>query len=358
MKIIAIDDDPIFLDLLGVLLNNAGYHDVTMATDATEALTLIARAQAPFECFLMDIMMPEIDGLELCSRVRAMPQYAQTPILMLTALADDISIDRAVGVGATDYVTKPLQGIQLGARIRSASILNDQMGKTQRLQKSVLRLESTISNLTRASFDDPLEVLSVPTCLVPDELAQSLTGLPLGVYAINAFALRIEGAETLFTRFSPQVLSDVVSAVAAHIEIELGATCNRFAYYGAGIFGCVAFGRRSHIWAEQGENRFGISAEVSMQGIVAGLGHVRLRFEQKNDVLPFVTGHQAATALEYAVEKLSTVAEPMVRETGAPAIRLEPVRVQLDEHLLDIEDISSNLFLDYDARKKAPNASA
>lgn len=356
MKILAIDDDPIFLDILGLVLNESGYQDLTFATDAAEALALLACEHTSYECFLIDIMMPGIDGLELCSRVRAMPKYGETPILMLTALTDEISIDRALTLGATDYVTKPLQGIQLGTRIRSAAILNEQMGKTLKLQNTVLRLETTISSFSRPSFRDVLEVLSVPQCLMPDQLEDSLTALPSRVYAISTFALRIEDADALYSRFAPQDISAVITAVAAHLAAQLGVTTNRFAYYGNGIFGCVVFARSGRMSTELGANRFGIDPEVSMSGIVSGLDSVRLHFGQQDYVLPFLSGQQAASALEHAITKVSEHGTPMpiAQENRTAANRLESVKTLLDDDLCDIEGISSNLFLDYDVRRQAP----
>jgi CheY-like chemotaxis protein len=360
MKILAIDDDPFFLNLLGLVLFEAGYQDQTFATGAEEALELIACDDTTYECFLMDIMMPGIDGLELCSRVRAMPKYAQTPILMLTALADEISVDHALRVGATDYVTKPLNGIQLGTRIRSAAILHEQIGKTLNLQNTVQRLETEISNLTRPSFSEALEILSVPQCLLPDQLEESLMTLPSRVYAINTFALRIEDAEALYSRFSPQDLNALITAVAEHIEAQLGAACNRFAYYGDGIFGCVVFGRKGGTLAKTGVNRFGIAPEVSLSGIVKGLESVRLHFDQQDYVLPFVSGHQAASALEHAVTKVSkhVTLMPIAQENRIAANRLEAMKTLLDDDLYDIEGVSSNLFLEYDVRRKTLQATA
>ncbi|MDO8884103.1 MAG: response regulator [Pseudotabrizicola sp.] len=360
MKILAVDDDPVFLNILGLVLDEAGYQDLTFASDAVEALELIARDDTLFECFLLDILMPGIDGLELCSRVRAMPRYGQTPILMLTSATDEISIDRAMTLGATDYVTKPLQGIQLGARIRSAAILNEQMGKTLALQDKVHRLETTISSFSRSSFSDVLEILSVPHCLMPDQLEMSLMALPNGVYAISTFALRIEDAEDLYSRFAPRDIGDVITAVAAHIEAQLGVTRNRFAYYGNGIFGCVVFARSGRMFAELRVNRFGIDPTVSMSGIVCGLDSVRLHSDQQDHVLPLLSGQQAVSALEHAVAKVSRHDTQVLiaEENHVGANRLEPVKALLADNMHDIEGILSNIFLDYDVPRKTSQAMA
>lgn len=354
MKILAVDDDPIFLNILGLVLGEAGYQDLTFASDAAEALELIARDDTSYECFLLDILMPGIDGLDLCARVRAMPKYSQTPVLMLTSLTDENSIDRAMTLGATDYVTKPLQGLQLGTRIRSAAILNEQMSRARALQSKVQRLETTISSFSRSSFRDVFEILSVPQCLMPDQLEASLMALPIGVYAISPFALRIEDAESLYNRFAPRDIGDVVTAVAAHIEAQLGVTSNRFAYYGNGIFGCVVFARTGRRYAEPGVNRFGIAPTVSMHGIVSGLDSVRLHFDQKDNMLPLLSGQHAASALEHAIAKVSKHDTQVLNaeEYYVGANRLEPVKALFDENMHDLEGNSSNIFLDCDVPSK------
>lgn len=358
MKILAIDDDPIFLDILAMVLNKSGYQDLTFARDAEEALELIECKDTTYDCFLIDIIMPGIDGLELCSRVRAIPKYGQTPILMLTALTDEISIDRALTLGATDYVTKPLQGIQLGTRIRSAAILNEQMDKTRNLENKVLRLETTISSFLRPSFGDGHKILSIPQCLMPEQLEDSLLALPNRVYAISTFAAWIKDAAALCSRFSQQDISVIITAVAAHIESQLGVTSNRFAYYGDGIFGCVVFARRGLDCVEPGMNRFGIDPNVSMSGIVSGLSSVQLHFYQQDNVLPFLSGQQAACALEHAVTNVSKHGTPLpiAPENRTAANKLEAIKTLFDDDSYDIEGVLSNLFLDYDDRKKAPQA--
>jgi len=125
MRILAVDDDAIFLKLLTSILREAGYDAVTTAESAAHALETLTAAETPFDCFLLDIKMPGMDGIELCGEIRTHADYALTPILMLTALADDRSIERAFKAGANDYVTKPLRGLELGSRIRLAAQLQE-----------------------------------------------------------------------------------------------------------------------------------------------------------------------------------------------------------------------------------------
>ncbi len=125
MKILSVDDDPIILELLTAVLGSIGQTDVTTAESAMEAFELIKKQDTPYDCFLLDIQMPKIDGIQLCKSLRLMPEYQRTPILMITAMSDKSYIDKAFIAGATDYVTKPFDVIELGARVRTAENLVD-----------------------------------------------------------------------------------------------------------------------------------------------------------------------------------------------------------------------------------------
>jgi len=125
MRILSVDDDPIILDLLTEILASVGHADVTIAQSASKAFEILKNNSMHFDCFLLDIQMPEIDGIQLCGALRRMPQYRRTPILMITAMSDKSYIDKAFAAGATDYVTKPFDVTELSARVRVAEKLVD-----------------------------------------------------------------------------------------------------------------------------------------------------------------------------------------------------------------------------------------
>ena len=111
--ILVVDDEQSILDLARLYLEKEGYRVVT-ATDGKQALQK-HQEQRP-DLLVLDLMLPELDGLEVCRRIR---QAATTPILMLTARNDDI--DKIVGLelGADDYLTKPFNPRELTARIKA-----------------------------------------------------------------------------------------------------------------------------------------------------------------------------------------------------------------------------------------------
>ncbi len=107
MKILAVDDDPVIRDLLQVILAEDGQHVVTFAESGWAALDHITRSDEAFDVLLLDIEMPGMDGVTLCHKVRVLPSYVHTPIVMLTAKSDVDSIESAFSAGANDYITKP-----------------------------------------------------------------------------------------------------------------------------------------------------------------------------------------------------------------------------------------------------------
>ena len=111
-----IDDDA---RLGAMVAEYLGAHDIAVTVVADGERGLAALARRPFDVVLLDVMLPGVDGFEVCRRIRATPGGAAPPILMLTARGEDI--DRIVGLelGADDYLAKPFNPRELLARIRA-----------------------------------------------------------------------------------------------------------------------------------------------------------------------------------------------------------------------------------------------
>lgn len=115
-KILVVDDEPVLVETIAYNLEQAGFQ-VTTALDGSSGLEA-ARRETP-DLIILDIMLPEMDGLEVCRQLRREGPTSTTPIMMLTAKGDEI--DKVVGleVGADDYVTKPFGRRELLARVRA-----------------------------------------------------------------------------------------------------------------------------------------------------------------------------------------------------------------------------------------------
>ncbi len=115
-RLVVVEDDPDLLDVLRESLSREGY-EVLTAGDGLEGLALIRESRPDLVC--LDVMMPGMDGIEVCRALRADPELQGMPILMLTAKGEESDVVLGLGVGADDYVVKPARPKELVARVRA-----------------------------------------------------------------------------------------------------------------------------------------------------------------------------------------------------------------------------------------------
>ncbi len=155
-RILLIEDDPRLAEMVKTYLGGAGFA-VTIAAKGSAGIA--AQAHGAFDALILDLMLPDMDGLEVCRRIRA---EADTPILMLTARGE--AMDRVVGLelGADDYLPKPFEPRELLARLRSILRRARSGGKSEilrfgRLEIDVdareIRLEGESCALTSHQFE-------------------------------------------------------------------------------------------------------------------------------------------------------------------------------------------------------------
>lgn len=115
-KILIADDEPNIVISLEFLLRREGF-DVLVAVDGEEALNK-ARAERP-DLVLLDVMMPKMNGFDVCQALRADPELAAMRILMLTAKGRETEVNKGLGLGADAYVTKPFSTKDLVVQVRA-----------------------------------------------------------------------------------------------------------------------------------------------------------------------------------------------------------------------------------------------
>lgn len=119
--VLIVDDDLTARETLVAMLEGEHY-DLQLAKDGAQALQLLEQIQP--DLILLDVMMPGMDGYEVCRRIRSTPQLAEVPIILLTALDDRASLVRGIESGADDFLSKPADRRELTARVRTITRLN------------------------------------------------------------------------------------------------------------------------------------------------------------------------------------------------------------------------------------------
>ncbi|MBR3506203.1 MAG: response regulator [Lentisphaeria bacterium] len=136
--ILIIDDEEPIRELLKLTLQSAGFDSILEASDGEDGLALAARFLP--DLILLDLMLPGMDGLSVCRRLKASPDTRMIPIIMLTAKSDESDIVVGLEMGANDYITKPFSRKVLTARIRAQFRIAEQQDQSSVLQVSGLSI--------------------------------------------------------------------------------------------------------------------------------------------------------------------------------------------------------------------------
>jgi DNA-binding response OmpR family regulator len=115
-KILLVDDSNTVLMMEKMILSKGGF-DIVLAHDGVEAVEK-AKSDNP-DVILLDVMMPRLDGLSACAAIRAEAATAHIPIIMVTTRGEEANIEKAFTNGCTDYVTKPINGLELLTKLQN-----------------------------------------------------------------------------------------------------------------------------------------------------------------------------------------------------------------------------------------------
>ena len=142
MTILIVDDSPDQHTLLRSILGKAGHTDILSADSAQAASSLLnltgGTLTQPIDLILMDVLMPDQDGVETCRQIKSCAHLRDIPVIMVTAKNDLSDLQAAFAAGANDYINKPVQGVELLARVSSALALKQETDRRM-AQESELR---------------------------------------------------------------------------------------------------------------------------------------------------------------------------------------------------------------------------
>ncbi|PRY74206.1 response regulator [Marivita geojedonensis] len=232
MRILAVDDDPIVIDLLEAMLSDLGHTDVQSVQDGKLAIKALTESRREFDCILLDISMPNITGIEVCRLIRSEPEFATIPIVMMTALRDKESVDSAFRAGATDYVNKPLDVVELEMRLRAVQNINDK--RRHALENAV---EYPPLNLRTVNRYDVIKVDGVDDLIDYTALCNYLAHLSLaGLETRQVLGVKLHDFEQIAMRASAQELSFFLSEIADVIADQFRRYDCMMSYCGDGSF--------------------------------------------------------------------------------------------------------------------------
>jgi two-component system sensor histidine kinase/response regulator len=199
--VLIVDDSEKARETLATLLDAGGY-DIQMASGGEEALQMIA--SAPPDVVLLDLMMPDVDGLEVLERLRAHPATAELPVIMVSAFDDAQQVVMALGRGANDYIPKPCDMMILLARVRTQlklKRLQDQRRRDIQCLRELDALKDRFLQIAAHDLKNPLSHITLGAGLLREADLSTPQGRAETEGIIDLMELAAQVMQTIISDF-------------------------------------------------------------------------------------------------------------------------------------------------------------
>jgi signal transduction histidine kinase len=229
--VLVVDDEPANFDVVEILLFKEGY-ELHYKDNGAEAIASLSEVKP--DLILLDVMMPDMDGIEVCQNIKNDPLYCHIPIIIVTALSDKEDLARCLDAGADDFVSKPINSTELRARVRSMLRIKtqyDRIQDTMRLREEMM--QTIVHDLRNPLIGIMLGCDSLKTLDVParskkriEQISQTVAQLRLliddilTIGRIEAKKLVLSLSEVDMTEMAQSVL-DGFEPLATSKQIQL-----------------------------------------------------------------------------------------------------------------------------------------
>jgi two-component system, sensor histidine kinase and response regulator len=194
--ILAVDDERANLTLLERLLKT--HYRVMSVTNGQAALDMLD--QAPFDLVLLDIMMPDMDGLQVLQRMRGNPATSDTPVILISALSETQDVTHGLGIGANDYIIKPIDMDVTLARVQTQLVLKqlqDERKRTIAELKAAQEIKNRLLKIASHDLKGPMMNIRMVNLL----LRKAADDIPDGEMLLNATDASLEAMHTVIKDF-------------------------------------------------------------------------------------------------------------------------------------------------------------
>lgn len=246
MGILLVDDSPPVLRLLQAILERSGYDEVVCADCGVAALRHLGIEPSlpppEVDCILLDIVMPGIDGIEVCRRIKASPAHADTPVIMVTVRDEAETLRDAFLAGAHDYITKPVRELELVARLKSAIALKKEIEGRKAREVELMRLTEKLAEanglLAELSITDDLTKVGnrryFTSCLDNEWRRSFRESAPLSIILVG-----IDRFPEFIEQFGRNKGDECLKMIAQVLQISLRRTTDHLARYSDHQFAIV-----------------------------------------------------------------------------------------------------------------------